>query len=118
MYKYCNKNPLGKLEDDCVVRSISCATDRSWDNVYDELSDLAQYNGTLLDKRGFVLWYLESHYKRIPYPPRTVGELAEKYPENIILCTVKHHICCIKYGVIYDTFNPSNRLVETAFIVK
>lgn len=116
MFKYCNKNPLGKLEDDCVIRAISCATNRSWDSVYDELSDLAQLNGTLLDKKGFVLWYLDTHYKRIP-TPETVGELADMY-DGVLLCTMKKHICCIKNGVIYDTFNPSNRRVEYAWIVK
>ena len=42
----------------------------------DELSNLAQYNGTLFD------------------------------------------LCCIKYGVIYDTFDPSERLVEYAWFVE
>ena len=116
MYKYCNKNPLGKLEDDCVIRAISCATDRSWDSVYDELSDLAQLNGTMMDSKGFVLWYLDSHYKRIP-TPETVGELADMC-DGVILCAVKSHICCIKHHVIYDTFNPSHRKVEYAWKVK
>lgn len=116
MYKYCNRNPLGKLEDDCVIRAISCATDRSWDNVYDELSDLAQLNGTMMDSKGFVLWYLDNHYKRV-YTPEKVWELAEMYPDNILLCTIPHHIFCIKQGTIYDTFNPSNREVEYAWVV-
>lgn len=117
MYKYCNRNPLGKLEDDCVIRSISCATGRSWDNVYDELSDLAQFNGTMMDSKGFVLWYLDTHYKQID-TPEYVGELSELYPDNVLLCTMKGHICCIKNGVIYDTFDPSNRKVEHAWIIK
>lgn len=108
---------MGLLEDDCVVRSISCATNTSWDKVYDELSNLAQYNGTMMDKRGFVLWYLDTNYKRVPYLPLKVYELAEMYSDNIILCTMKGHICCIKYGTIYDTFNPSERIVEEAWIV-
>lgn len=118
MYKYCNRNPLGKLEDDCVIRSISCATNRSWDNVYDELSNLAQLNGTLLDKKGFVLWYLDNNYRKVLKVPEKVEDVAKSYPNNIVLCTMRGHICCIKYGVIYDTFNPSERLVEGVWIVK
>lgn len=118
MYKFFNENPLNKFTDDCVIRSISCATYRSWDKVYDEMSDLAQLNGTLFDQRDFVLWYLDTHYDRVPYLPKTVGDVAKEYSNNIILCTMKGHICCIKYGVIYDTFNPSERLVEEAWIVK
>lgn len=117
MYKYCNKNPLGKLEDDCVIRSLSCATEKSWDYVYDELSDLAQLNGTMMDSKGFVLWYLDTHYRRVK-TPEYVWEISDKYPNNILLCTVKNHIFCIKYGIIYDTFDPSNRKLEFAWIVK
>ena len=118
MYKYYNENPLGLFEDDCVIRSISCATGKSWDNVYDDLSNLAQHNGTMMDKKSFVKWFLDYNYKRVPYVPRRVWEVAELYSNNIVLCTMKGHIVCIKYGTIYDTFNPSNRLVEDAWIVK
>ena len=57
MYRYYNANALNKYEDDCVIRAISCATNKSWDYVYDYLSDIAQYEGTLLDKREFVRNY-------------------------------------------------------------
>ena len=118
MYKFYNANALGRFTSDCVIRSVSCATQRSWDEVYAELSDLAQYNGTLFDQRDFVLWYLDSNYERVTFLPKTVGELAIEYPNNIMLCTMKGHICCIKYGTIYDTFDPSERFVEYAWFVE
>lgn len=118
MYEFYNENPLGIFEDDCVIRSISCATNRSWDQVYDELSDLAQERGTLLDKRDFVRWYLNTHFMRIANPPYKVIDVARNFKNNIVLCTVKGHIICIKYGIIYDTFNPSERIVEDVWIVK
>lgn len=118
MYLYYNENPLGLFEDDCVIRSISCATDRSWDSVYDELSDLAQARGTLLDKRDFVRWYLDSHFQRISNPPYRVYQVAEKFKNNIVLCTMRSHICCIRYGIIIDTFYPGDKVVEDVWIVK
>lgn len=118
MFRYCNKNPLGKLEDDCVIRAISCATNKSWDYVYDGLSDLAQQNGTMMNSKGFVIWLLDTYFKRVPVLPERVGDIAKMYPDDIVLCTVRGHICCVKFGVIYDTFDPSNRLLEEAWIVK
>lgn len=47
-----------------------------------------------------------------------IGDVAREYPNNIILCTMRGHICCIKYGTIYDTFNPSERIAEEAWIVE
>lgn len=118
MYEFYNENPLGIFEDDCVVRSISCATNRSWDQVYDELSDLAQERGTLLDKKDFVRWYLDTNFIRIKNPPYKVVDVARYFKNNIVLCTMRGHIVCIKYGIIYDTFNPSDRIVEDVWIVK
>lgn len=118
MYLFYNENPLGVFEDDCVVRALSCATNRSWDEVYDELSDLAQARGTLLDKREFVRWYLDSHFRRVHNPPYKVYEVAQKFKDNVVLCTIRGHILCVKWGIIYDTFNPSNRIVEDVWVVE
>ena len=41
MYKYYNANVLGKESDDCTIRAISCATGKSWDYVYEHLSNIA-----------------------------------------------------------------------------
>jgi len=118
MYKYYNANPLNKYEEDCTIRSISCVTGKSWDYVYDKMSDLAQQQGTMMDDREFIINYLDSKYKRVPYLPLTVGETSEYYVNNILLITMNGHICCSKYGTIYDTFDPRDRYVEEAWIVK
>ena len=62
MYKFYNANARGRFTSDCVIRSLSCATQRSWDDVYDELSNLAQYNGTLFDPSERLVeyaWFVE-----------------------------------------------------------
>ena len=118
MYKYYNANALNKYEDDCVIRSISCATNKSWDYVYNYLSDMAQYEGTLLDKREFVKNYLDRTYQRLPYIKGSVGYISSLFPDNILLITMNGHIVCSKYGVIYDTFDCRNREAESVWLVK
>lgn len=117
MYRYYNANALNKYEDDCVIRAISCATNKSWDYVYDYLSDIAQYEGTLLDKREFVLNYLDRTYKRIKGIKGTVGYVSSMYPNNTLLITMRGHIVCSKNGIIYDTFDCRDRMVEYVWIV-
>ena len=116
MYKYYNENPLNRYEDDCVIRAISCATGKSWDYVYDYLSDIAQYEGTLLDKREFVLNYLDRTYKRLNVKG-TVGYVSSMYPRNTLLITMRGHITCSKNGIIYDTFDCRNREAEYIWLV-
>lgn len=118
MYKFYNENPLNKYEDDCVIRAISCATGKSWDYVYDYLSDIAQYEGTLFDKREFVRNYLDRTYERLHNVYGTIGEVSGMFPNNTLLITTNSHIVCSKDGCVYDTFDPRNREVESVWLVK
>ena len=118
MYKFYNANALGKYEEDCTVRSISCATNKSWDQVYDELSDIAQYQGTMMDNREFIIDYLDSQYERIDVRNKTVGIISSEFNNNIVLITMPGHITCSKYGVIYDTFDCRDRQAEYVWIIK
>jgi hypothetical protein len=118
MYKFYNANALNKYEDDCVIRAISCATGKSWDEVYDILSNIAQYEGTLLDKREFVIKYLDRMYQRLKGVYGTIGEVSGKYSTSTLLITTVGHIVCSKNGVVYDTFDPRNKQVEYVWLVK
>ena len=118
MYRFYNANAVNRYEDDCVIRAISCATDKSWDYVYDYLSDIAQYEGTLFDKRDFVRGYLDRTYKRMNGVFGTVGEVSARYPASTLLITMPGHITCSKNGIIYDTFDCRDRRVENVWLVK
>ena len=118
MYKYSNANPLNRYEDDCVIRAISCATGKSWDYVYDYLSDIAQYEGTLLDKRDFVINYLDKTFCRLYGIYGSIGEVSGMFPNSTLLITTRGHIVCSKNGIIYDTFDPRDRQVEFVWLVK
>lgn len=117
MYKYLNNNALGKFENDCVVRSISCATGKSWDRVYEHLSDIAQSQGTMMDDRDFVIDYLDRRYETVPVNDMTVGDVSDEYRDCIVLITMQGHITCSKYGIIYDSFDPRKRKAEYCWIV-
>lgn len=42
MYKYYNANINNNFVNDCVIRAISLAEDKSWGDTYDELSRIAK----------------------------------------------------------------------------
>ena len=117
MYKFYNANAVNRYTDDCVIRAISCATGRSWDGVYDYLSDIAQYEGTLFDKKEFVIEYLDRTYERLYDVHGSVGEISAMFPNNILLITMNGHIVCSKYGIIYDTFDCRDKIAEYVWLV-
>ena len=118
MYKYYNANSLGNFVNDCTIRAISIAEDETWDRTYNRMSDIAQSKGTMMDDRDFIRWYLDSKYKKVPYLPYTVGEVAGEYPDKILLITMDGHITTSVYGTVMDSFDCRRRIAEDAWIVK
>lgn len=70
MYKYYNANTYGNFVNDCVIRAIAVAENRSWEDTYDDLSRIAKKNGILLDDVDFVDPLLDYRYYRIRTFPR------------------------------------------------
>lgn len=44
MYQYHNANEHNNFVNDCVVRAIATAEDKSWSDTYDDLSRIAKKN--------------------------------------------------------------------------
>ena len=118
MYRYYNANARGNFVNDCVVRSISVAEGKTWDEAYRELSNIAQHEGILLDDTKFVEKYLDKRYKRACHYSKTVGEFMDERPKGIYLVTMPGHITVIINGLLYDTFDCRNRKMWCAWKVK
>ena len=119
MYKYYNANAHGNFVNDCVIRAISVAENKSWGDTYDDLSRIAKKNGILLDDVNFVEPLLDFRYDRIEtYPGDTVRDILEDNPYGIYLVTMNGHITVIKDGVVYDTFDCRDRIVRNVWVVR
>lgn len=119
MFKFYNANPLGRHVNDCTVRAISLATGRSWDQTYRQLSEFAQYLAVMPDDVVYIDSYLDEHFDRIYVCKQnrkiTVGDFVKQHPYGTYLITMSGHITCAKDGIIYDTFNPSDRFLWGAY---
>lgn len=118
MYKYHNANPYNRQIDDCVLRSISLLTNRTWQETQDELSNLAMDNGYMIDDVVFVEDYLDNKYPRECHYSKTIGEFAKEFPYGKYAVTTNGHITAIINGDIYDTFDPSDRIMRCAWKIK
>ena len=93
MYKYYNANVNNNFVNDCVIRAISTAEDKSWSDTYDDLSRIAKKNGILLDDVNFVEPLLDYRYDREKvYPNETVGDFVARHCEGTYLITMPNHI--------------------------
>ena len=114
-YYYYNANPYGRNIEDCVLRSISVLTNRSWEDVNDELSYLAAKDGYMFDNVPFVEDYLDDRYPRECHYSKTIGEFAKERPYGRYAATMDNHITAIIDGVIVDTFDCSDRVMRCAW---
>lgn len=119
MFRYYNANPRGRHVNDCTVRAISLATGRTWDATYKELSDFAQAQAIMLDDVIYIDEFLSRNFTKVNdrfiHPQITVGDFVHRHPKGIYLITMAGHITCAIDGVIYDTFDPSSRIIWDAY---
>ena len=115
MWKYHNSNPKKREVNDCVIRAISKAENKTWDEVYSELSTLAQNQRILLDDMRFVEPYLDSKYDRVCYKCNgcrmTVGDFINRNQKGTYLITMQGHITCVKNGILFDTWDCRDKII-------
>lgn len=118
MYRYYNSNSHNNFIDDCVIRAISVLTNRTWKDVYTELSFLAGEKGLMFDNVDFVEAYLDERYYRECHYSKTVGEFAREYPNGKYAVTMDGHITAIIDGDIIDSFDPSDMVMRCAWYIE
>lgn len=115
MFRYKNVNPNKSDINDCTIRAISVAKGISWDEAYEELSTQARRKGLMMDSAEFIEGYLDKEYSRICPREMTVAEFLNKHLIGTYLITMKGHITVIKDGILYDTFDCSDRIMWCAW---
>lgn len=115
MYEFYNNNSHQRFIDDCAIRAISLAENRTWNETYDRLSDMARSKGLMFNSVEFIEDYLDYNYLRECHSSKTVGEFANEYPKGTYLVTMSDHITAVINGVIYDTFDCSDRIMRCAW---
>lgn len=124
MYKFLNVHPEGKLVPDCVKRAITVAANMDYRDVKIELNRHKKLTGAKTfneDKnwKSYVINVLDGKWISFPATkglPRMNGErFCKAFPKgNYILSMAGHLSCCVD-GVIYDTWDCTNKTVYGAY---
>lgn len=126
MYKFLNVHPKGLLVGDCVKRAITTTTGMDYYQVQRELNRFKKVTGAARfnSDRNHVK-YVEQvlKAKKISFPaikgqPRMNGErFCKKFPNgSYILRMAGHWSACVD-GVIYDTWDCSEKCVYNAWVM-
>ena len=117
-YMFYNANPEQNDIWDCSVRALSKALDINWEAAYTILSDYARQRGLMLDSVESIEAFLDERFERFCDLNMTLGEFADTYSNGVFLVTMPGHITVVEDGIIYDSFDCSDRNIWCSWVVK
>ena len=111
-----NPNPANRQTGDCVIRAISIAENKSWDDVFLDpmiesfyLKDMPSSNyawGTYLRKNGY-----HRHVISDLCPDCfSVADFVGENPEGTYILGTGTHVICVKDGSYYDTWDSGDTI--------
>ena len=121
-----NNNPKQNKTNDCVIRAISFATNKSWEDVYNDLTKLGCKKALMPNDNKVCQAYLKQlGYTKEKMPKKLnnkrytleefINEIAHKNFTYII--SIAKHLTVVKDKKLYDTWNCSYKCVGNYWIV-
>lgn len=127
MYKFLNVHPKGLRVGDCVKRAITTSTGMDYMEVQKELNRYKKVSGCekfneSKNWKGYVENVLKGKklsFQAVKGQPRMNGErFCEAYPKGHYILNMAGHLSCCVNGVIYDTWDCSDKCVYNAWEIK
>lgn len=116
MFIYENPNPGNRRVGDCVIRALSILLDCSWNNIYDDLSDLGREMFDLPSSNEVWTEYLyANNFTRKIIPDTcpacyTIKEFCEEHRYGRYLLATGTHVVAVIDGNYYDTWDSGNEV--------
>lgn len=115
-YIFYNPNPAGNLVGDCVIRSISRATGKTWDEAFADLmgtayrlKDMPTVNyvwTSYLKHNGFTGYMIPDTCPDC----YTVRDFADEHPNGTYILGTGSHAVAVVDGDYYDSWNSGDEV--------
>jgi hypothetical protein len=115
MFHFLNPNPNGNLTGDCVIRALSIAQEKSWDDTFLTLMAYSYDMKDMPSSNNVWNYYLHNNgYKRNVIPdicPNCINikDFVQNTNGEYILGTGTH-VVAVKDGIYYDTWDSGNEI--------
>lgn len=117
MYVQYNPNPRGASRSgDCVVRALSLAMDKDWEETYIDLAVLGYKLGDMPSSNSVWAEYLLSNGFEIYTLPDhcpmcyTVTDFARDHPNGLYVLGTGSHVVTVIDGNYYDSWNSGDEV--------
>lgn len=117
MYVHYNPNPRDMTRaGDCVIRALSIAVNKSWEEVYLELSMLGYRIGDMMSANHVWDEFLRSYgYRRKTLPDTcpacyTVRDFCIDYPVGKYILAMGSHVVAVVDGDYFDAWDSGSEV--------
>lgn len=120
MFEYYNSNPENLRVPDCVVRAISTALNKPYQEILYHLYTISNYfNCDMLVKDCYNI-LLNDYYGFKCYRGmgKTVEEVANDFSDRTLIIRIENHLTCSVNSIIKDIWDCSNEIVDCFWIVE
>lgn len=119
-YQFLNLQPLGKIEEDCVCRAISCALNENYYKIQDKLhliADLFECEELCVCCYKYLLDTVYNFKRYESFQGYTIEEFIDMNPQGTYIIRVDGHLTCCCDGNLYDTWDCRNEIVDIVWQV-
>lgn len=112
MYIFANPNPKKKLVGDCVIRAIAISQNRSWEEIFDELTSIAKDMYDMPSSNEVWGRYLLNlgYKKKICKDDYNLKEFSYYHPYGNFIIGTGTHVICVIDGNYYDTWDSGDEI--------
>lgn len=118
-YRFYNVNPLGNIEQDCVCRAISTATDLPYKLIERKLvliGELFECEKLCLCCYHHLLEKIFGLQQKFANG-KTVKEISKEFCNNRVIIRIQGHLTCSLYGTVYDIWDCTEEVADVFWVV-
>ena len=121
-----NVNPKGRKTTDCVVRALTLATGKKYEEVFMELVDLSLKTGyfmnekrleeKFLENNGFVKVKQPRKWDNTKYQIGEVDKLIKSGNDTPVIIRCAHHLTCVIGDTLYDLWDCRRKCISNYYV--
>ncbi|MEG2086117.1 MAG: hypothetical protein RR054_04405 [Clostridia bacterium] len=117
-----NVNPKKRKTGDCVVRALTVATNKKYEDIYKELFEISLKTGYMLNEKRVEDKLLEKYSfikhkqpRKVDNTKYTIGEIDLINNSKIIVVRCARHLTVIISGKVIDIWDCRNKCISNYY---